>query len=163
MLEEEAEDNDQENIIPDLKKIKAAGKHLLSLINDVLDLSKIEAGKMELFLERFAIKDMIDDVVGTTRPLIYQKGNQLEVDFLQVVDTMYADLTITRLILFNLLSNASKFTESGIIRIVISQEFKDNVSWIVFSVIDSGIGMNEDQMSRIFNSFSQADDSTTRN
>ena len=163
MLEEEAEDNDQENIIPDLKKIKAAGKHLLSLINDVLDLSKIEAGKMELFLERFAIKDMIDDVVGTTRPLIYQKGNQLEVDFLQVVDTMYADLTKTRQILFNLLSNASKFTDSGIIRIVISQEFKDNVSWIVFSVIDSGIGMNEDQMSRIFNSFSQADDSTTRN
>lgn len=163
MLEEEAEDTGQENIIPDLKKIKAAGKHLLSLINDVLDLSKIEAGKMELFLERFAIKDMIDDVIGTTRPLIHQKGNQLEVDFLGDIDTMYADLTKTRQILFNLLSNASKFTDSGVIRLVVSNEFKEHIGWIVFSVIDSGIGMNEDQMSRIFDSFSQADDSTTRN
>ena len=163
MLEEEAEDVGQEDMIPDLKKIKAAGKHLLSLINDVLDLSKIEAGKMELFLERFTIKDMIDDVIGTARPLINQKKNQLQVDFLADVDTMYADLTKTRQILFNLLSNASKFTDSGVIRLVISREFNKNIGFIVFSVIDSGIGMTEAQMSRIFESFSQADNSTTRN
>ena len=163
MLEEEAEDTGHETIIPDLKKINSAGKHLLSLINDVLDLSKIEAGKMELFLERFVIKDMIDDVIGTTRPLIRQKGNTLEVEYLLSTDTMYADMTKSRQILFNLLSNASKFTVSGDIRLIVSQEFNENINWIVFSVIDSGIGMSEKQISRIFDSFSQADDSTTRN
>lgn len=162
MLEEEAEENNQQNIIPDLNKIKSAGKHLLSLINDVLDLSKIEAGKMELFLERFVVKEMIKDVISTAIPLIEKKQNQLEVKYLGDIDTMYADLIKIRQILFNLLSNASKFTDSGMIHLVIAKELKGSTSWINFSVIDSGIGMNEEQISRIFDSFSQADNSTTR-
>ncbi|MDG2049905.1 MAG: response regulator [Myxococcota bacterium] len=163
MLEEEAEDLGQEDFIPDLKKIHSAGKHLLALINDILDLSKIEAGKMELFLENFDIREMLDDVLSTVQPLVESKKNRLEVQCPDDVGSMFADLTKIRQTLFNLLSNASKFTEAGEIRVSVSREVRDGSSWLVFSVRDSGIGMKEDQMARIFDSFSQADNSTTRN
>ena len=163
MLEEEAEDLGQEDFIPDLKKIHSAGKHLLALINDILDLSKIEAGKMELFLETFDIREMIDEVVSTVQPLVESKSNRLEVNCPDDVGSMFADLTKIRQTLFNLLSNASKFTESGEIRVGVAREERDGSSWLIFSVKDSGIGMTESQMARIFDSFSQADNSTTRN
>ena len=162
-IEEEAEDLGQEEFIPDLKKIHSAGKHLLALINDILDLSKIEAGKMELFLEEFDIRDMLDDVLSTVRPLIESKQNRLEVECPEEIGTMVADLTKIRQTLFNLLSNASKFTESGEIRVSVRREERQGSPWLVFGIRDSGIGMDADQMSRIFDSFSQADNSTTRN
>ena len=163
MLEEEAEDLGQEEFIPDLKKIHSAGKHLLALINDILDLSKIEAGKMELFLEEFDIRGMLDDVLSTVRPLIESKQNRLEVECPEDIGTMVADLTKIRQTLFNLLSNASKFTEAGEIRVSVRREDRQGSPWLVFGIRDSGIGMDADQMSRIFDSFSQADNSTTRN
>ncbi len=113
MLQEEAADNGQQEFIPDLEKINAAGKHLLSLINDILDLSKIEAGRMDLYLERFDLSGMLADVVSTVSPLIEKNGNTLEIDLADNLGTMRADLTKLRQALFNLLSNAAKFTSNG--------------------------------------------------
>jgi signal transduction histidine kinase/DNA-binding response OmpR family regulator len=163
MLEEEAEDLGQEDFIPDLKKIHSAGRHLLALISDILDLSKIEAGKMDLYLEEFSVSEMIEDVSNTVEPLVEKRGNRLSVDCPAAVGVMTADLTKVRQTLFNLLSNAAKFTENGAIHLDACRETRDDQDWLVFRVRDSGIGMNAEQMSRIFESFSQADNSTTRN
>lgn len=158
MLEEEAVDSGKDDIVPDLKKINGAGKHLLALINDILDLSKIEAGKMELYLESFDLKTMLEDVVATTRLLVQKKSNTLEVRLSPELGTMRADLTKVRQALFNLLSNASKFTEQGVITLEATREGE----WIVFSVRDTGIGMTREQLGRMFQAFSQADASTVR-
>jgi len=163
MLEEEATDAGQEAIIPDLKKINGAGKHLLALINDILDLSKIEAGKMELYLETFDLKTMLEDVVATTRLLVQKKSNQLAVSFSPDLGAMRADLTKVRQALFNLLSNASKFTEHGTITLHAAREpGNDGIGWIVLQVRDTGIGMSREQLGRMFQAFSQADASTVR-
>src|SRR5205823_2817102 len=115
MLQEEAEDLGQDAFVADLRKIHAAGKHLLSLINDILDLSKIEAGRMELFLETFDVSRMLDDVATTVHPLIERNSNRLEVRRVGRLGSIHADLTKVRQCLFNLLSNASKFTDHGTI------------------------------------------------
>ncbi len=163
MLEEEATDSGNTDAIPDLKKINGAGKHLLALINDILDLSKIEAGKMELYLETFDLKNMLEDVVATTRLLVQKKSNQLEVNFAPDLGAMRADLTKVRQGLFNLLSNASKFTEHGTITLHAAREpGNGDVGWIVLSVKDTGIGMTRAQLGRMFQAFSQADASTVR-
>jgi signal transduction histidine kinase/CheY-like chemotaxis protein len=163
MLEEEAADSGQEDLIPDLKKIKGAGKHLLALINDILDLSKIEAGKMDLYLETFDLKTLLEDVVATTRLLVQKKDNILEVRLSPDLGTMRADLTKVRQALFNLLSNASKFTEHGTIRLKAGREIgPDKAEWIVMQVQDTGIGMTPEQLGRMFQAFSQADASTVR-
>lgn len=162
MLLEEAEDTDDNEFAPDLRKINGAGKHLLALINDILDLSKIEAGKMDLYVETFEIADLLQDVVSTIQPLVDKNGNRLEVSLGPDVKRMQGDLTKVRQTLFNLLSNASKFTESGVIRLEVLIESVESRSWIVFRVTDSGIGMTPEQLGKLFNAFTQADSSTTK-
>jgi signal transduction histidine kinase/DNA-binding response OmpR family regulator len=162
MLIEEAEDLDQKSFVPDLQKVRNAGKHLLALINDILDLSKIEAGKMSIFLEQFQLSEMINDVVGTVQPLIEKNANRLEVKADPSLGAMRADLTKVRQTLFNLLSNASKFTEKGVITLAADRVADAAGDRIRISVTDTGIGMTAEQLGRLFQAFSQADASTTR-
>jgi len=162
MLTEEAEDREQKGFIPDLQKIRASGKHLLELINDILDLSKIEAGKVELFPETFNIKDLIEEVASTVQPLIVKNSNVLAINCADNLGAMYADITKVRQILFNLLSNACKFTELGTITLDAVQDYSEGAVWLSVSVIDTGIGMTEEQMGKLFQPFSQADIQTTR-
>ncbi|MGB3495090.1 MAG: DAHL domain-containing protein [Elainellaceae cyanobacterium] len=234
MLHEEAEDIGQVEFIGDLNKIHGAGQHLLGLINDILDISKIEAGRMELYLESFDLQPMVQDVVNTISPLVDKNQNQLIVDGVDDVGTMHADLMKVRQGLLNLLSNASKFTEQGQITLTVTRQsylpdstdtnpadiaepvlsahhangthstaahssnphshetaaadfstpdfsspnsstpdfsspnfstpvsFSSESDWIVFTVQDTGIGMNDEQIGRLFHAFSQADGSTTR-
>ncbi|MBF8261950.1 MAG: PAS domain S-box [candidate division NC10 bacterium] len=162
MLLEEAEDLGQPGFIPDLQKIHAAAKHLLALINDILDLSKIEAGKMDLYYETFDVPPMIQDVVATITPLVKKNANVLEVHCADDLGAMRADLTKVRQTLFNLLSNACKFTEHGTITLEVTCETVDGGGWVTFRVRDTGIGMTPEQMEKLFQEFSQADASTTR-
>ncbi len=162
MLEEEAGDIGEDCFVSDVKKIKMAGKHLLGLINDILDISKIEAGKMELYLEKFDINTMLKDVIATITPLVEKNNNTLVVKCPDNLGTMYADLTKVRQSLFNLLSNASKFTDRGIIELSVNQYIKEEAPWLQMKVTDSGIGMTEEQMKKLFQPFTQADASTTR-
>ena len=162
MLQEEAIDCDQEAFIPDLQKIHGSGKHLLALINDILDLSKIESGKMELYLESFDINEMLADIKNIIYPLMEKNHNQFLIDAPSFDKKMHADITKVRQVLFNLLSNASKFTNKGTIQLTVSQSSRNGIDFIVFSVKDSGIGMTEEQISRLFQPFTQADASTTR-
>src|SRR5262245_42205935 len=162
MLAEEARDSGLDTLVPDLEKIQRAGNHLLGLINTVLDLSKIEAGKMDLYLETFDVGAMLRDVAATVQPLIQQKGNRLVLDHAEALGTMHADVTKVRQVLFNLLSNASKFTEAGTITLAVAREAVDRAGWITFRVSDTGIGMTPDQLANLFQAFTQADASTTR-
>jgi signal transduction histidine kinase/CheY-like chemotaxis protein len=162
MLQEEAEGLGQAEFIPDLKKINAAGRHLLDLINSVLDLSKIEAGKMELYLETFEVRSLIADVSAVIAPLVARKGNRLEVSCSEKAGLMQADLTKVRQSLFNLLSNAAKFTECGVISLAARREEAAGAEWVRFRVSDTGIGMTAEQVARLFQPFTQADASTTR-
>ena len=147
---------------PDLQKINAAGKHLLALINDILDLSKIEAGKMDLFLETLEIAPMLRDVVTTITPLVEKNANTLAVHHAADLGAMRADLTKVRQALFNLLSNACKFTQQGIVTLAVTREAVAGGDWLTFRVSDTGIGMTSKQVEKLFQAFSQADASTTR-
>jgi PAS domain S-box-containing protein len=162
MLMEEAEDTGQEDSIPDLKKIHAAGKHLLGLINDVLDLSKIEAGKTTLYLEDFSIPTMVGEVASTITPLVSKNENELVIVCPPDFGSMRADVTKIRQTLFNLLSNAAKFTQKGRITLTTVRETRDGREWVHFHVADSGIGMTPAQLGKLFQAFVQADASTTR-
>ena len=162
MLQEEAAELGQADFTPDLQKIHAAGQHLLALINDILDLSKIEAGKMDLFLETFDISTMIQDVVTTIQLLAEKNANTLAVHGASDLGTMRADLTKVRQSLFNLLSNACKFTARGTITLAVTRATVDGAAWLTFRVSDTGIGMSPEQMGKLFQAFSQADASTTR-
>jgi DNA-binding response OmpR family regulator len=162
MLMEEAEDLGQEDFLPDLHKIHGAARHLLSLINDILDLSKIEAGRMELYPEQFKVCNLIEDVVATIHPLVEKNANHLKIDLPDNLGTMHTDLTKVRQSLFNLLSNASKFTENGTIALKVEQYLNAGQHWISFQVKDTGIGMTPEQLGRLFQAFTQADASTTR-
>jgi PAS domain S-box-containing protein len=162
MLQEEAAESGQESAASDLKKIESSGKHLLGLINDILDLSKIEAGKMDLFLETFNVREMVRTVISTITPLVDQNGNTLQVDCPDDLGEMYADLTKVRQVLLNVLSNASKFTEHGQIGLRVYREELEGRDWIAFEVVDSGIGMTPAQIAKLFQPFVQADASTTR-
>jgi signal transduction histidine kinase/DNA-binding response OmpR family regulator len=162
MLQEEAADLGTDAFVPDLKKINAAGKHLLELINAVLDLSKIEAGKMELYLEDFDLAGMVNDIAAVIQPLAEKNSNRLEVHCDEHAGTMRADLTKMRQALFNLVSNACKFTERGTVRLAVAREAGANGDWVSFAVSDTGIGMTPEQMTRLFEEFSQADASVTR-
>jgi signal transduction histidine kinase len=157
MLQEEAEDLDQETLIPDLQKVNAAGKHLLGLINDILDLSKIEAGRMDLFVESFEVGQLVRDVEAIVQPLMDKNTNTLVVACPDDAGSMQADLTKVRQTLFNLLSNAAKFTDHGTISLTVQRESDD---WISFAVSDTGIGMTEEQLGRLFEAFAQAEAST---
>jgi len=162
MLTEEAEDLGQESFVSDLKKINSAGKHLLGLINDVLDLSKIEAGKMTAYCEMFDVAVMVREVESTVHPLIVKNGNRLEIEYGADAGGMHSDLTKIRQTLFNLLSNASKFTEKGLVRLRVSRWTEAGRDWVEFAVRDSGIGMSAEQVGKLFQAFTQADASTTR-
>jgi signal transduction histidine kinase/DNA-binding response OmpR family regulator len=162
MLEEEAEERGLSDLSPDLSKIQAAGKHLLALINDVLDLSKIEAGKMELFLEDFDVRALVQDVESTIRPLVEKSQNLFEVSCPTDIGTIHADLTRVRQVLFNLLSNAAKFTQHGRVGLEVFPLRLSGQEWLEFAVTDTGIGLTPEQQRRLFQSFSQADPSTSR-
>lgn len=165
MLMEDAEDKGDEESLADLRRIHSAGKHLLALINDILDLSKIEAGKTDLYIEEFEIAPLLDDVVTTVAPLMQKNENTLDVRCPTDIGSMRADVTKLRQALFNLLSNASKFTEKGTITLTVAREeptVTGGSGWITISVADTGIGMNEKQLGRLFQAFTQADASTTR-
>jgi signal transduction histidine kinase len=162
MLQEEAGELGISDLNGDLQKIQAAGKHLLALINDILDLSKIEAGKMELFLENFGLSGLLDEVVTTVRPLMKKNNNTLVFEPNQNLGSMHADVTRVRQVLFNLLSNASKFTKDGQVTLAVDKCIDNGSEWITFRVSDTGIGMSSEELSRLFQAFSQADASTSR-
>jgi PAS domain S-box-containing protein len=161
LLRDEATDRGLKDLLPDLQKISGAAKHLLALINDVLDLSKIESGKLELVLETFDVPAMIRDVVTTIEPLAQKNANRLEVHCPTAVGNMCADLTKVRQSLFNLLSNACKFTESGTIRLEVARTERDG-DWFTFRVADTGIGMPPEHLGKLFQPFTQVDPSATR-
>jgi hypothetical protein len=162
MLAEDAEDDGLDQMIPDLNKINAAGKHLLALINDILDLSKIEAGRMDLYLERFDLRQMLDEAVDTVSPLVGKNGNRLVTEFAPELGVIRADLTKLRQSLFNLLSNAAKFTSDGIVTLTVNRERRNEDDRLFLSVTDTGIGIRPDKLNHVFEEFSQADDSTSR-
>ncbi len=162
ILAEEAEEAGQASFVPDLQKIKTAGRHLLSLINDILDLSKIEAGKADLYVETFDIEAMMREVAATMQPLIEKNANRLAMQIPAGIGSMRADLTKVRQSLFNLLSNASKFTKGGSIEVQVRRFNASMREWIEFRVTDSGIGMTPEQLTKVFDAFAQADASTTR-
>jgi PAS domain S-box-containing protein len=160
MLHEDIDEKKHPELSSDLTKIHNAGKHLLQVINTILDLSKIEAGRMETFLETFDVRKLVGNVVTTIRPMARQNGNELEVWFDPEVSHLTADATKVRQTLFNLLSNANKFTGDGTIRIEVERVRQDDEPWIAFRVIDTGIGMTQEQMDRLFQEFTQAHAST---
>jgi len=162
MLLEDARSLDRDDEVEPLERILRAGRHLLALINDILDLSKIEAGKMELYPESFSVASIVEDVVGTVRSLAAANGNRLEVGCGADVGTMRADTTRVRQALLNLASNATKFTERGVVTITAARIPADAGDTIEFRVSDTGIGMTPEQVARLFQDFTQADASTTR-
>ncbi|HEV2689166.1 MAG TPA: CHASE3 domain-containing protein, partial [Bryobacteraceae bacterium] len=145
----------------DLKKIQQAGKHLLSLINDILDLSKIEVGKMSLYLQSFMVPALVQDVTGTIRPLVGQNRNQLAVDCADDAGAMHSDISKIRQVLFNLLTNALKFTSDGTVTLQVRRSQEHEQPWITFTVSDTGVGMTLQQMDRLFEAFTQAENSTS--
>ena len=161
ILQEDAEDAGHEQYVPDLEEITSAGKHLLGLINDILDLSKIEAGRMDLYLETFAIADLVREVQAVAEPLVAKNHNTLVVEAPAELGTMHSDVTKVRQSLLNLLSNAAKFTEHGTITLRLGREPGDP-DQIRLAVTDTGIGMTPEQLGRLFQAFTQADASTTR-
>ncbi|MCC3405245.1 MAG: urea ABC transporter substrate-binding protein [Microcoleus sp. PH2017_10_PVI_O_A] len=179
LLQEEAIELGEEEFVMDLASINMAGKQLLNIISDILDISKIEAGKMTLFLETFEVLNLVDQVVTTVQPLVGKNGNTLSVNCDRDIGTIYADSAKLRQALLNLASNAAKFTDRGKITINVWKEEgevllvgnaeeisatppRGSNAAIVFQVTDTGIGMTDDQVSRLFGAFAQADDSTTR-
>ncbi len=161
MLEEEAQERGLGELAPDLSRIHGAGKHLLALINDVLDLSKIEAGRVELVLEDFDVAGLVREVEATIRPLVAKNENELEVSC-SGLGSMRADLMRVRQVLFNVLSNAAKFTQRGRISLEVLPLSLAGRDWIEFTVADTGIGLTPEQAQRLFQNFSQADASTSR-
>jgi signal transduction histidine kinase/DNA-binding response OmpR family regulator len=162
LLQEEAEDSDQPEFVEDIKKINSSGKHLLSIINDILDLSKIEAGKMDLFIETFSVPNMVDEVISAIQPLADKNGNRLIVRCDEATGSMTADMVKVKQCLLNLLGNACKFTENGQVTLEVDKREADSGKQIVFSVKDTGIGLTEEQIGKLFQSFTQADSSTKR-
>jgi signal transduction histidine kinase len=173
LLQERAAKYGYDDFIPDLEKIRSAGKELVTMINEVLDLSKIEAGKIILSPQDFNISFLIDNVIATIRPLAERNGNTLLVRCPQPLGVMHADPSMVRQVLLNLLSNAAKFTRGGTITFTVTrvsapnpgqpgEDGRQDVDWMHFSVADTGIGMTQEQMGHLFEAFWQADASATR-
>ncbi|MBA3470078.1 MAG: ATP-binding protein [Herpetosiphonaceae bacterium] len=159
LLQEQAEDNQHSEYIEPLQNIRTAGLHLLAVINDVLDLAKIEAGKMELYPEEFDPLAVVRELVPLVQPLINKNQNTLVISAPSISQHLYTDLTKFRQSLFNLLNNAAKFTQQGQITVLVQQP---TPGWMAFVVQDTGIGMLPEQVARLFQPFTQADASTTR-
>src|SRR6202021_1450202 len=162
MLREDARDLKREDEFEPLDRVLGAGRHLLALINDILDLSKIEAGRMELQLEDFALAPLIDGVVKTIEPLAAKNENRVAVSCDGAIGTLHADSMRLRQALLNLMSNANKFTERGTISVDARHGQENGHDWVTIAVADTGIGMTPEQMGKLFHEFSQADASTTR-
>ena len=162
LLQEEAEDANLDGFVSDLEKIQGAAKHQLGVINDILDLSRIEAGKMELHLETVDIATLVKDVSATVRPLAEKNENLFEVDFPDNIGSMRTDVTKLRQTLLNMLSNASKFTRQGEIRLKLRRESERGQEWVKMEVSDTGIGLTTEQLGKLFQPFSQAEGSTTK-
>ena len=162
MLEEETRESGKSDSVQDLRKIQSAGKHLLALINDVLDLSKIEAGKMGLHLENFEVAPLIDEMITTLQPAAAKNNNTIRLHVADDLAVMRADVTKVRQILFNLLSNACKFTDHGTISVDVDQTRVEGRDWVRFRVSDTGIGITAKQKENLFHEFSQADASIAR-
>ena len=162
IMEEEAQENGMKGMQEDLKKVLNSSHHLLQLINDVLDLSKIEAGKVELLPEKCNGVNLFKDIETTIQPLVDKNNNQLEIKLLNDLGTMFLDRTKLRQVILNLLSNAAKFTKQDIIRCTGERIRKNETDWLEIKVEDAGIGMTDDQLDRVFEPFSQAESSTTR-
>jgi signal transduction histidine kinase len=159
LLQEEAQEVGEATFAQDLQKITGSGKHLLELINDVLDLSKIEAGRMELSTERISVSDIIHQIVLVAGPLAVKKQNRLLIEADGVAGALHTDVTKVRQVVLNLLSNAAKFTEQGTITLAVYAAGDGPVS---FAVKDTGIGITTQQMARLFEEFSQAEADTSR-
>jgi len=162
MLEEDAVDYGYEEITPDLQKIQSAGSHLLDLINNILDLSKIEAGRMEIYVEPFSVEHLMEEVQFSVQPLIEKNGNTIDIQILNDVGIMASDLTKVRQTIINLMSNAAKFTDNGTVTLTAQRTSESGNDWLRFSIQDTGIGMTTEQLQEIFKEFTQADVSTTR-
>jgi signal transduction histidine kinase len=162
LLREEVTDLGQEALIPSLEKVNGAGRHLLGLINAVLDLSKIEAGKMDLCLETFSVSQLVQDVTSIVQPLVDKNHNRLQVECPDEVGEMYADQTKLRQALFNLLSNACKFTKGGTVTVEVQRGILVGVESLTLRVSDTGIGMTPEQLGRLFQPFSQAEATTSK-
>ncbi len=163
MLEEEMADLGEPHLVADLKKIESNARHLLSLINDVLDLSKIEANRMTSYAEDFDVAKMAQEAAATVDSLVQRKSNVLQLDLAEGLGAMHTDVVKVRQCLFNLISNAAKFTEAGRITLSIRRDPQPDGDWMEFRVADTGIGMTPEQVARLFQRFAQADESTTRN
>ena len=162
ILQEDAEDAGQDEMAPDLKKIESAGKHLLGLINDILDLSKIEAGRMEVFLEAVSLSALTEEVRTLTAPLAAANGNTVKTDIGPGLELIQTDVTKLKQSLLNLVGNACKFTKGGQVGLKVERQARDDGPWVVFTVSDTGIGMTPEQQAKLFQAFTQADSSTTR-
>ena len=162
MLSEDACAVGHETMAADSKKINAAGKHLLNLINDILDLAKIEAGKMQLYLDEFEVAQLVTEVAATIEPLVVKNGSVLQLHNATDLGSMRADMTKVRQALLNLLGNAAKFTSDGHITLTSSRAKRGSRDWIILQVADTGIGMSDEELGRLFQDFSQGDASTTR-
>jgi signal transduction histidine kinase/ActR/RegA family two-component response regulator len=162
MLEEDAESQGDKTAGSDANRIQVAAKHLLHLINEILDLSKIEAGKMDIYYEPFDVHQVIEDIITTIDPAIKKNQNHLVVDCDKEIGFMICDMIKLRQMLFNLLSNAAKFTSNGKIELAVRREQRDDKEWFVFEVRDTGIGIEPIKQQRLFDAFVQADNSTTR-
>ncbi len=164
LLQELAAEDGRPDALPDLARISGAGKHLLTLINDILDISKIEAGRMELCLEFIVLADLIEEMRATLGPLAAKNGNTVEIVSEHAPASLVNDITRLRQCLLNLLSNASKFTKKGTLRLTVAGETEAETGreWVLFHVSDTGIGMTPEQTNKLFQAFSQADASTTR-
>ena len=171
MMQEDAEEMGETVFVDDLGKVITSSHHLLELINAVLDLSKIEAGKMELYLETIDIQTLIQGVDSTAKPLVQKNKNRLTIDCPQDIGRMHADATKVRQTLYNLLSNAAKFTHNGAITLSVKRMTDPPLElipsakagdWLCFAVQDTGIGMTDEQRAKVFEEFTQADISTAR-
>lgn len=162
MLQEEFQSGETRDVEADLQRIHTAGHHLLALINDLLDISKIEAGKVELFAEEFALDPFLEDLFSTIRPMVERNGNRIVLDHNGDCGSVRTDVTRLRQCLLNLLNNAAKFTQQGTITLRVMRENRAGRDRVYFRVSDSGIGMTEAQLNKLFQPFTQADASTTR-
>ncbi len=162
LVGEELGDVGGEELLPDVERIGHAGRHLLQLLNDILDLSKVEAGKMEVYLETASTASIISYVVDTIQPVVAKSGNALVVKTDDAVESMHTDVTKVRQLLFNLLSNACKFTDHGTVTLEADSETVDGRAWARFRVSDTGIGLTRDQIGKLFQPFIQAEAGTSR-
>jgi len=163
MLFEDSEDKIDKQQLSDLTKIRASGNHLLSLINNILDYSKLEAGKMEVNIERIDLNNFINDISASIQPIVMNNSNKLIVECPQNLGIMHTDPAKLRQCIINLLDNACKFTKDGEIIVRVKAEKLNDADWVHFSVQDNGIGISDQQSRQLFSEFTQADSSTTKN